>query len=246
MDLRRKLDVDKLNDLYPGHFNPELSIFTFDSVAKIINNDFKDISNDESKHFATSPIPQNSLQIIRFRARPPISSLSYTPDEIKIDISSLLSVLDSLQFPVSPLLYARQELRVEVGRHFPKDNNDDEPIFYLCGSRFAIWINYLRTNSTRAVMINFMLPEFEAELRLHDMLKIFVMPDFQTCFSHPMFLTLLIVRVVRVNTMQSYKKDAVSLQEIENGLSRSDRLVESKPCSGSATSHVWPVVISTC
>lgn len=218
MDLRRKLDVDKLNDLYPGHFNPELSLFTFDSVAKTINNDFKDISNDESKHFATSPIPQNSLQLIRFRARPPISSLSYTPDEIKIDISSLLSVLDSLQFPVSPLLYARQELRVEVGRHFPKDNKDDEPIFYLCGSRFcAIWVNYLRTNSTRAVMINFMLPEFEAEIRLHDMLKIFVMPDFQTCFSHPMFLALLIVRVVRVDTMQSYKKDAVSLQEIENG-----------------------------
>ena len=66
-------------------------------------------------------------------------------------------------------------------------------------------------------MINFMLPEFEAEVRLHDMLKLFAMPDYQTCFSHPMFLLLLIVRVVQVDTMQSYTKDAVSLQEIENG-----------------------------
>lgn len=217
MDLRRKLDVDKLNDLYPGHFNPELSLFTFDSVSKTINNDFKDISNEESKHFATSPIPQKSLQLLRFRARPPIPSPSYTLDEIKIDISSLLSVFDSLQFPVSPLLQARQDQRVEVGRHFPKDNNDDEPIFYLCGSRFCvIWVNHLRTSSTRAVMINFMLSEFEAEIRLHDMLRMFVMPDFQTCFSHPMFLPLLIVRFVQVDAMQSYKKDAVSLQEIEN------------------------------
>ena len=162
MDLRRKLDVDKLNDLYPGHFNPELSLFIFDSVAKTVNNDFQDISNEESKHFATILLPHNSLQLIRFRARPPIPSPSYTPDDIKVDISSLLSVLDSLQFPVSPLIHARQDLRVEVGRHFPKDNNDDEPIFYLCGSRFcAIWVNYLRTSSTRSVVINFMLPEFD-------------------------------------------------------------------------------------
>ena len=32
-----------------------------------------------------------------------------------------------------------------------------------------------------------------------------------------MFLLLLIVRVVQVDTMQSYAKDAASLQEIENG-----------------------------
>lgn len=213
MDLCRELDVAKLNELYPGHFNPELSLFTFDSVA---NNDFKDISNEESKYFATSSLPQNSLQLIRFRARPPVPSPSYTPDEIEGDISSLLSVLDSLQFPVSPLIRARQDLRVEIGRHFPRDSKDDEPIFYLCGSRFcAIWVNYLRTSSTRAVMINFMRPEFEAEIRLHDMLKLFVMPNYQTCFSHPMFLALLIVRVVQEDT--SYIKDAVSLQEIENG-----------------------------
>lgn len=218
MVLPRELDVAKLNEIYPGHFNPELSLFTFDPVAKTINNDFKDISNEESKYFATSPIPSNSLQLMRFRARPPIPSSSYTPDEIEADISSLLSVLDSLQFPVSPIIRARQDLRVELGIHFPRDSKDDEPIFYLCGSRFcAIWVNYLRTSSTRAVMINFMRPEFEAEVRLHDMLKLFVMPTYQTCFSHPMFLALLIVRMVQEDAMQAYTKDAVSLQEIENG-----------------------------
>lgn len=217
MDFCRKLDGDKLNVIYPGHFNPELSLFTFDSVAKVINNDFKDISNEESEHFATSPIPTNSLQLIRFRARPPIPSPSYTLDEIKMDTSSLLSVLDSLQFPVSPLIHARQDLRVEVGRHFPRDSKDDEPIFYLCGSRFcAIWVNYLRTSSTRAVMVNFMRPEFEAELRLHDLLKMFLMPRYQACFSHPMFFALVIVRAIQIDAMQAYTKDAVSLQEIEN------------------------------
>lgn len=217
MDLCRKFHVDKLNDLYPGHFTPELSLFTFDSGTKTINNEFNDISNDEIKHFATSPIPQNSLQLIRFRARCPTPSPSYTPHEIKMDINCLLSVLDSLQFPILPVIHARQDLRVEVGRHFPKNSKYDEPIFYLCGSRFcAIWVNNLRTSSTRAVLVNFMRPEFEAELRLHDMLKMFVMPDYQNCFSHPMFLALLIVRMVQLDTMQSYTKDAVSLQEIEN------------------------------
>lgn len=90
MVLPRELDVAKLNEIYPGHFNPELSLFNFDPVAKTINNDFKDISNEESKYFATSPIPSNSLQLMRFRARPPIPSSSYTPDEIEADISSLL------------------------------------------------------------------------------------------------------------------------------------------------------------
>lgn len=61
MDLLRELDIAKLNDIYPGHFNPELSLFTFDSVVKTINNDFKNISNEESKDFATRPIPPNSI-----------------------------------------------------------------------------------------------------------------------------------------------------------------------------------------
>src|SRR5271163_1469097 len=101
MDLRRKLDLDQLNNSYPGHFAPEVSLFTFDSVNKTINNDFKDVSNEDCKHLAKNQIPRNSLQLIRFRGRLPVPSTPYNTNQINLEIESLVSVLDLLHFPLS-------------------------------------------------------------------------------------------------------------------------------------------------
>jgi hypothetical protein len=217
MDLRRKLDLDQLNDLYPGHFDPEVSLFTYDSVNKIINNDFKDVSNDKCTQIADSPIPPKCIQLIRFRGRPPTSTASSSFCNIENDIESLVSVFDRLCFPLSPIVQAGRNLRLELGRYLTKDADDNQLIFYLGGSRTClVWVYYRATSSTRAVMVNFMQSEFEAALRLHDFLRILIMPDYQLCFNHPMFLALVLVRMVEMDTMQGYTSDAVRLQEIEN------------------------------
>lgn len=222
MDFQNKVDLDELTKSYPGHFNPDVSLFSYDSADNSINNStYENVSHEQCISYAKHDTPENTIQLIRFRALPSESKNPASVEQINKDVQCLVSVFEVFECPLSPIVHARHRRRVELGRHFSGDSRANKAIFYAGGARFCIvWTHSLSTKNTRAVMVNFMLPESEDEknsdLRLSDILRLLIMPRYQLCFNHPMFLALVVVHMIHQDTLAGYTNDSAVLMRIEN------------------------------